>query len=78
MGEKCMFQNMLNFPIEVDSKNWAKIPQKKWYDNCCLVLRLLRQIKYSISCVRCKYWTDTLNSVIIETVTIIIILWPNF
>ena len=42
---KALFQNMLNFPIEVDSKNWAKIPQKKWYDNCA-VLRLLRQIEY--------------------------------
>ena len=44
MGEKCMFQNIVDFPIEVDSKNWTKIAKKKWYDNCA-VLRLLRQIE---------------------------------
>ena len=40
-----MFQNIVDFPTEVDSKNWTKNDQKKWYDNCA-VLRLLRQIEY--------------------------------
>ena len=45
MGEKCLFQNKVNFAIEVDSKNRAKNAQTKWYDNCDVV-RLLRQIEY--------------------------------